>query len=179
MSVEVPPHVEEILGPYPELTEQWKAEMGKPCMQEWNYEGSVKRMLDPVYLRRVAFEHRQLVEGNIERPEPQLAAAIEAALRLHAGVRKQREEDLNDPWWRAMFYDSNCIANYYDPKWLREFAEECIARETPFSPQWLELRRALGEFEAGGTFEVSEIATGEVVNTFTVDGSRHGAAPRN
>jgi hypothetical protein len=91
-------------------------------MQEWNYEGSVKRMLDPVYLRRVAFEHRQLVEGNIERPEPQLAAAIKAALQLHAGVRKQREEDLSASW-PAMFYDSNCTANYYDPEWLRGFAE--------------------------------------------------------
>jgi hypothetical protein len=68
MSVEVPPHVEEIFGAYPELVEQWKAEMGKPCMQEWNYEGSVKRILDPMYLRRVAFEHRRLIEGNIERP---------------------------------------------------------------------------------------------------------------
>ena len=24
---------------------------------------------------------------------------------------------------RAMFYDSNCTANYYDPEWLRGFAE--------------------------------------------------------
>jgi hypothetical protein len=148
-------------------------------MQELGDEGTVKRYLDPIYLRRVVFEHCRLIEGNIERPGPELAAAIEAALQLHAGMRKQREENLSDPWWRAMFHDSDCITNYYDPEWLREFAELWIERETPFSPEWLRVRRLLAEFEAGGTFQVSEIATGEVVNTFTVEGSWHGAAPRN
>jgi hypothetical protein len=32
MTVEVPPHVQEILGPYPELVEQWKAKMARPCI---------------------------------------------------------------------------------------------------------------------------------------------------
>src|SRR4051812_13873054 len=100
MAVEVPPHVEEILGLYPELIEQWQGEMAKPCMQEWNYEGTVKRYRDPVYLRKVVFEHRRLIEGNIERPGPEIAAAIEAALQLHEGMRQQRTQYLSDPWWR-------------------------------------------------------------------------------
>ena len=120
--VEVPPHVEEILGPYPELLEQWKAQMALPCMQEPGWSGTLKRYLDPVYMRGVAFEHGRLIEGNIERPEPELSTAIEAALQLHAGMRQKRAEHLSDPWWRAMSYDWNGIAEYHDPDYLNRFA---------------------------------------------------------
>jgi hypothetical protein len=119
--VEVPPHVEEILGPYPELLEQWKAQMALPCMQEPGWSGTLKRYLDPVYMRGVAFEHGRLIEGNIERPEPELSTAIEAALQLHAGMRQKRAEHLSDPWWRAMSYDWNGIAEYHDPDYLNRF----------------------------------------------------------
>src|SRR5215217_2216577 len=90
MPVEVPPHVQKILGPYPELIEQWKAQMALRCMQEPGWSGTLKRYLDSVYLRRVASEHCRLIEGNIERPGPEFAAAIEAALQLHTGMARQR-----------------------------------------------------------------------------------------
>jgi hypothetical protein len=179
MSVEVPQHVEEILGPYSELMEQWKAQMTLPCMQEWHWSGTLKRYLDPEYLRQVVFEHRRLIEGNIERPGPELAAAIEAALQLHTGMRKQREEDLNDPWWRAMFHDSHIIADYYDPEYLRQHARMCIAHDDAFSPESIRVREFLEDLQAGGTYQVTKIATGEVVNTFTTEGSRQGAAGQN
>jgi hypothetical protein len=179
MSVEVPPHVEEILGPYPELIEQWKALIGRPCMQEWHWQGAVKEYLDPVFLRRVALEHRRLIEGDIEKPAPELAAAIEAALQLHAGMRKEREENLNDPWWRAMFHDSHVLSDQYDPEYLRRFARTCIAHDDPFSPESIRVREWLGDLQAGATYQVTKIATGEVVNTFTAEGNRQGAARRN
>jgi hypothetical protein len=71
MTVEVPPHVQDILGSYPELVEQWKAKMARPCMQEPGWEGTVKMYLDPIHLRRVVFEHRRLITGDIERPGPE------------------------------------------------------------------------------------------------------------
>jgi hypothetical protein len=148
-------------------------------MQEPGWSGTLKRYLNPVYLRRVAFEHRRLIEGNIERPGPELAAAIGAALQLHDGMRRQRAEHLGDPWWRALSYDWNGIAEYHDPECLRRLAKACIAHDDPFSPESINVRRLLEGFEAGGTFEVTEIATGKVVNTFTAEGSRHGAAQRN
>jgi hypothetical protein len=61
MTVEVPPHVQEILGPHPELVEQWKAQMARPEMREPGWEGTVEMYLDPRYLRKVAFEHRRLM----------------------------------------------------------------------------------------------------------------------
>jgi hypothetical protein len=179
MSVEVPSHVEEILGPYPQLLDQWKAQMALPCMQEWHWSGTLKRYLDPVYLRRVALEHRRLIEGNIERLEPELAVAIEAALQLHAGMRKQREEHLSDPWWRAMFHDSHILTDYYDPEHLRRFARFCIAHDDPFSPESIRAREWLEDLQSGGTYEVTNIATGEVVNTFTTEATRQASARRN
>jgi hypothetical protein len=179
MSLEVPQHVEEILGAYPELVEQWKAQMARACMQEPGWSGTVKRYLDRVYLRRVAFEHRRMVEGNIERPGPELAAAIEAALQLYPRMRQLRSEDLSDPWWRALSYDWNGIAEYHDPEFLRRLAHEFIARDDPFSPESVRTRLLLEDLQAGGTYQMSKIVTGEVVNTFTVEGSRQGAAHRN
>jgi hypothetical protein len=55
MSGEVPPHVEEILGPYPELLESWKAKMARPCMQESGWSGTVKMYLEPVFARGPGF----------------------------------------------------------------------------------------------------------------------------
>jgi hypothetical protein len=179
MTVEVPPHVHDILGSYPELVEQWKAKMARPEMQEPGWEGTVKRYLDPLYLRRVAFEHRRLITGNIEQPGPELAAAIEAALQLHDRMRREREAALSDPWWRAMSYDYNGIAQFHDPELLRRRGECYRELDDPFSKASIRLRRFTEEFSAGGTFEVTENATGEVVNTMRIEGSRPGAAPRN
>ena len=59
-------------------------------------------------LRKAALEHRRLIT-----PGPDLAAAIEAALQLHPRMRRERTEDLSDPWWRAMSYEWNGIAEYH------------------------------------------------------------------
>jgi hypothetical protein len=179
MPIEVPPHVEEILGSYPELLDQWKAQIALPCMQGPGWSGTLKRYLDPVYLRRVASEHRRLVEGNIERPGVELSTAIEAALQLHAGMRQQRAEHLSDPWWRADSYEWNGITEYHDPEYLRRFAHACIAHDDPFSPESIRVRELLEDLQAGGTYQVTKIASAEVVNTFTTEGSRQGAARRN
>jgi hypothetical protein len=113
MSVEIPPHVEEILRPYLELLQSWKAKMARPRMHDPGWSGTVKMCLDPAFLRKAALEHRRLITGDIERPGPDLAAAIEAALQLHPRMRRERTEDLSDPWWRAMSYEWNGIAEYH------------------------------------------------------------------
>jgi len=179
MPVEVPPHVQKILGPYPELIEQWKAQMALRCMQEPGWSGTLKRYLDSVYLRRVASEHCRLIEGNIERPGPELAAAIEAALQLHTGMARQRIEHLSDPWWRADSYEWNGIAEYHDPEFLRRLAHRCIAGDDPFSPESIHARELLEDLQSGGTYQVTNIATGEVVNTFATEGTRQASARRN
>jgi hypothetical protein len=179
MSIEVPSHVQEILGPYPELVEQWKAEMARPEMQQPGWEGTVEMYLDPLYLRRVAFEHRRLITGDIERPGPELAAAIEAALQLHDRMRREREAALSDPWWRAMSCDYNGIAQFHDPELLRRRGECYRKLDDPLSKESIRLRRFVEEFSGGGTFEVTDDATGEEVNTITIEGTRPGAAPRN
>lgn|SRR5512133_493973 len=178
MSVEVPPHVEEILGSYPELLESWKAKMARPCMQEPGWSGTVEMYLDPRFLRKAAFEHRRLVEGDIERPGPELAAAIEAALQLHPRLRQERTEDLSDPWWRAMADDWNGVAEYYDPEFLPRRGETYRKLDDPFSEESIRQRRFFEEFAGGGTFELTEIATGET-STVNVEGSREGGAHGN
>jgi hypothetical protein len=148
-------------------------------MQDPGWSGTVKRYLDPIFLRRVAFEHRRLIEGNIERPGPELAAAIEAALQLHEGMRRDRAANLSDPWWRALSYNWNGITEYHDPDYLRRLGEACIAHDDPFSPESIRVREWLEDLQAGGTYQVTEMATGKVVNTLRAEGSRQGAAPRN
>jgi hypothetical protein len=71
------------------------------------------------------------------------------------------------------------IAEYYDPEFLRQLARACIAHDDPFSPESIRSRQWLEDLQAGATYQVTKIATGEVVNTFATEGSRQGAAPRN
>jgi hypothetical protein len=75
--------------------------MARPEMQKPGWEGG-RDVSRPLYLRRVAFEHRRLITGDVERPGPELAAAIEAALQLHGRMRREREAALSDPWWEAL-----------------------------------------------------------------------------
>lgn len=84
-------------------------------------------------LRKAALEHRRLITGDIERPGPDLAAAIEAALQLHPRMRRERTEDLSDPWWRAMSYEWNGIAEYHARNSYASVARRTESSDDPFS----------------------------------------------
>jgi hypothetical protein len=70
--------------------------MARPCMHDPGWSGTVKMCLDPAFLRKAALEHRRLITGDIERPGPDLAAAIEGrtwfasphAARTHRGAQR-------------------------------------------------------------------------------------------
>ena len=78
-----------------------------------------------------------------------------------------------------MSYDWGGIAEFHDPEFLRRRGECYRELDDPFSKASIRLRRFTEQFSAGGTFEVTDNATGEVVNTITIEGSRTGGAPHN
>jgi hypothetical protein len=78
-----------------------------------------------------------------------------------------------------MSYDYDGIAQFHDPELLRRRGECYRKLDDPFSKESIRFRRFTEELSGGGTFEVTENATGEVVNTITIEGSRPGAAHRN
>ncbi len=77
-----------------------------------------------------------------------------------------------------MSYDWNGIAEYHDPEFLRRRGETYRKLDDPFSEESIRQRRFLEEFAGCGTFELTEIATGEV-GTVKIEGGRKGAAHRN
>jgi hypothetical protein len=101
------------------------------------------------YLRRVVAENRRLLEGDIEQPGPELAAAIEAALDLWPPLREERARQLADPWWRALSYDWDGIAKYHNPVFLRGRAESYKRHADPFSPESINARLFLEALTSG------------------------------
>ena len=125
-----------ILRPYPELLEQWQAQLydefpGLPpvrCKDPMIY--------SPTYLRAVISEYLLLRNGG-DRVDPGLAARCEQIAAVRSEVVEERRSYLSNPWRRAqsaemLGYRPLTVADCYDPEYLQSRVDYFTRREDPF-----------------------------------------------
>jgi hypothetical protein len=165
-----PTVAERIFGEYPQLLDQWRQKVAVYAKENRRYE--LLRAYEPLYLEAVVRQYRWLAEGPGDSPDPKLVRRCEEIVASHAGVQKERAEALTDPWWRAaaVAVGGKMIAEFYDPEYLEGLVERRRRTDNPFSEESLTLDRLATAIERGGTVTLTEIESGQVVDSWHLPG---------
>jgi hypothetical protein len=162
-----PSIAEEILSPYPELWQQWKANVYRPDVLKHLGSGGLKRYHSPVFLRELVRQHRWLTDGPGDQPDPALEARCEAIAATWPGYAERRRQDLNDPWWRAAPFGSRRIAEEYDPEHLERMIAGWRESADPYSEKSIKWREMKAMLRAGATLSLVDSETGEELSRTT------------